>query len=329
MSACFHPAERLFSFCFGWPSAQLAMSVSQGTLTMSESKVSAEGRRRISRGRDSAFGRLARSSSNQDMTIAQTMKVLKERGLNVSQDPSQLPAWYMIDSRTSRHISKWDFTLVLALVVVALLTPFEVAFLPQAQGVNGLFWVNRVLDLIFAIDIVVVCFRIVAVTSHVEGMRWIVTPKELFQRYNKSGWFFIDTFTLIVSMMDIVTPLLSHGDAEVFRKFKVCAPTPPTQLHYSHAKFGESTSSRVSAPLSTLGTHPTHLGAGAARLAGGTPGAARQAPFRVTLSPGARDAAVGGPWLLKTQPNSPPSQCLIAPIEPPQCPTLTRSATAR
>ena len=213
------------------------MSVSQGTLTMSESKVSAEGRRRISRGRDSAFGRLARSSST-DMTIAQTMKVLKERGLNVSQDPSQLPAWYMIDSRTSRHISKWDFTLVLALVVVALLTPFEVAFLPQAQGVNGLFWVNRVLDLIFAIDIVVVCFRIVAVTSHVEGMRWIVTPKELFQRYNKSGWFFIDTFTLIVSMMDIVTPLLSHGDAEVFRKFKVCAPTPPTQLHYRHAKFG-------------------------------------------------------------------------------------------
>ena len=295
------------------------MSVSQGTLTMSESKVSAEGRRRISRGRDSAFGRLARSSST-DMTIAQTMKVLKERGLNVSQDPSQLPAWYMIDSRTSRHISKWDFTLVLALVVVALLTPFEVAFLPQAQGVNGLFWVNRVLDLIFAIDIVVVCFRIVAVTSHVEGMRWIVTPKELFQRYNKSGWFFIDTFTLIVSMMDIVTPLLSHGDAEVFRKFKVCAPTPPTQLHYSHAKFGESTSSRVSAPLSTLGTHPTHLGAGAARHAGGTPGAARQAPFRVTLSPGARDAAVGGPWLLKTQPNSPPSQCLISPIEPPPMP---------
>ena len=183
------------------------------------------------------------------MTIAQTMKVLKERGLNVSQDPSQLPAWFMIDSRTSRHISKWDFTLVLALVVVALLTPFEVAFLPQAQGVNGLFWVNRVLDLVFAIDIVVVCFRIVAVTSHVEGMRWIVTPKELFQRYNKSGWFFIDTFTLIVSMMDIVTPLLSHGDAEVFRKFKVCAlPRPPnsTTVMQSSGRARRP----VSAPLS-------------------------------------------------------------------------------
>lgn len=210
--------KTLNSFC----ATQLAMSVSQGTLTMSETKVQAEGRRRI-RGRDSAFGRLARSSST-DMTIAQTMKLLKERGLNVSMDPSQLPAWYMIDSRTSRHITKWDFTLVLALTVVAVLTPFEVAFLPQSQAIDGLFWMNRLLDLIFAVDIVVVCFRIVAITSHVEGMRWIVTPKELFQRYNRSGWFFIDTFTLIVSAMDIVTPLLSHGDSEVLRKFKVRAP---------------------------------------------------------------------------------------------------------
>ena len=223
------------------------MSVSQGNLTMSESKVSAEGRKRL-RGRDSALGRLARSSSA-DITIAQTMKLLKERGLNVSMDPSQLPAWYMIDSRTSMHISKWDCTLVMALVVVALLTPFEVAFLPQSQAVDGLFWVNRVLDLIFAVDIVVVCFRIVAITSHVEGMRWIVTPKELFQRYNRSGWFFIDSFTLIVSAMDILTPLLGQGDSEVPRKFKVCAlPRPPnsTTVMQSSGRARRP----VSAPLS-------------------------------------------------------------------------------
>ena len=160
------------------------------------------------------------------MSITKTMQLLKARGLNVALDASQLPAWYMIDSRSSKHITKWDFTLVLALVVVALLTPFEVAFLPQAQSVDGLFWVNRILDLVFAVDIVVVCFRIVAVTSHVEGMRWIVKPKELFIRYYKSGWFFIDLFTLIVSAMDIVTPLLNPEDAAVIRKFKVCAPQP-------------------------------------------------------------------------------------------------------
>ena len=225
------------------------MSVSQGNLTMSESKVSAEGRRRL-RGRDSALGRLARSSSA-DITISQTMKLLKERGLNVSMDPSQLPAWYMIDSRTSMHISKWDFTLVLALVVVALLTPFEVAFLPQSQAVDGLFCVNRVLDLIFAVDIVVVCFRIVAVTSHVEGMRWIVTPKELFQRYNRSGWFFIDSFTLIISAMDILTPLLSQGDSEVLRKFKVCAlPRPPNSTTVMQSSGRARARRPMSAPLS-------------------------------------------------------------------------------
>lgn len=210
--------------------------VSQGKLQQSETKLSA-----ASRLRNSGFGMLNRTGS--DMSIAQTMAVLKARGLNVALDPSQLPAWYMIDSRTSKHIPKWDFTLVVALVVVALLTPYEVAFLPPSQALDGLFWANRVIDLIFAVDIIVVCFRIVAVTSHVDGMRWIVTPKELFIRYCKSGWFFVDVFTLIVSAMDIVTPLLAAEDAGVIRKFKVCAPHPhppaqpqSPQLDYVHAK---------------------------------------------------------------------------------------------
>ena len=260
------------------------------------------------------------------MSITQTMQLLKARGLNVALDASQLPAWYMIDSRSSKHIIKWDFTLVLALVVVALVTPFEVAFLPQAQSLDGLFWVNRILDLIFAVDIVVVCFRIVAVTSHVDGMRWIVKPKDLFIRYYKSGWFCIDLFTLIVSVMDVITPLLNPEDAAVIRKFKVCAPNPhpPAQppppqldLHSCKARGSPTPPSRTSTPLSTLGTHPTHLGAGAARLPGGTPGAARQAPLRIARSPGVGDAAAGGPWLLKTHPpNSPPSPDLTQPQRP-------------
>ena len=215
--------------------------VSQGQAAQSETKVSAASRVRASGSGQAFRGMFNRSKS--ELSIVQTMQLLKSRGLNVALDSSQLPAWYMIDSRTSKHISKWDFTLVIALVVVALLTPFEVAFLPPAQAIDWLFWVNRVLDLVFTMDMVVICFRIVAVTSHVEGMRWIVKPKELFARYYKSGWFFVDLFTLIVSLMDVVTPLLNPEDASVIRKFKVCAPhphppaqPPPPQLDYMHAK---------------------------------------------------------------------------------------------
>lgn len=190
------------------------------------------------------------------MSISETIKLLKERGLNVSMEASQLPAWYMIDSRTSKHISKWDFTLVVALVVVALLTPFEVAFVPPPISLDWIFWTNRCLDLVFAVDMFVVCFRIVAVTSHVDGMRWIVQPKELFLRYCRSGWFFVDLFTLIVSAMDIVTPALSEEQGQVVRKFKARAPQThpsaqpsPPQLDYALQSSGFSISvSRNSTP---------------------------------------------------------------------------------
>lgn len=229
--------------------------VSQGQAAQSETKVSAASRVRAS-GSGQAFGGMFNRSKS-ELSIVQTIQLLKSRGLNVALDSSQLPAWYMIDSRTSKHISKWDFTLVIALVVVALLTPFEVAFLPPAQAIDWLFWVNRVLDLVFTMDMVVICFRIVAVTSHVEGMRWIVKPKELFARYYKSGWFFVDLFTLIVSLMDVVTPLLKPEDASVIRKFKVCAPHPhPPAQHLRPNSTTCMPSSRFSHPIK-LRQHPS------------------------------------------------------------------------
>lgn len=154
-----------------------------------------------------------------------TIKTLKARGIKVVED-NVTPEWYMIDSRTSRHIAKWDLTLVVALLFVAVLTPFEVAFLPPPQSIDWLFTMNRVIDVIFATDMVAVCFRTVSVNSHIEGLRWIKDPGELFQRYCKSGWFFVDLFTMIVSLMDIITPMLSGDDAKHVRKFKVSAVLP-------------------------------------------------------------------------------------------------------
>jgi hypothetical protein len=163
--------------------------------------------------------------SRSRVSMSQTIKLLKARGIAIVLS-NQTPEWYMIDARTSVHIAKWDLTLVLALLLVAILTPFEVAFLPPPLAVDWLFVMNRVLDVIFAVDMVVVCFRIVSVNSHIEGMRWIVEPRELFGRYCKSGWFFIDLFTLIVSAMDIIAPMLEGDGANSIRKLKVSAALP-------------------------------------------------------------------------------------------------------
>ena len=167
----------------------------------------------------------SRRKSRRKLSMSETIKTLKARGINVVHS-DQTPEWYMIDARTSVHIAKWDFTLVLALLLVAILTPFEVAFMPPPQAIDWLFVMNRVLDVIFAVDMVVVCFRITSVTSNIDGMRWIVEPGELFRRYCKSGWFFIDLFTLIVSAMDIVTPMLEGDGAKSVRKLKVGAALP-------------------------------------------------------------------------------------------------------
>ena len=105
----------------------------------------------------------SRRKSRRKLSMSETIKTLKARGINVVHS-DQTPEWYMIDARTSVHIAKWDFTLVLALLLVAILTPFEVAFMPPPQAIDWLFVMNRVLDVIFAVDMVVVCFRITSVT---------------------------------------------------------------------------------------------------------------------------------------------------------------------
>lgn len=72
--------------------------------------------------------------------------------------PKPLPAWnnkapwYVIDPRTSRYIGKWDVFTSVALIFVAFITPFEVALLEPTF--DTLFIMNRVVDLIFGIDMV-------------------------------------------------------------------------------------------------------------------------------------------------------------------------------
>ena len=46
--------------------------------------------------------------------------------------------WWVIDPRTSKAMGRWDIATVLALVFVALVTPFEVAFLDSPESASDL-----------------------------------------------------------------------------------------------------------------------------------------------------------------------------------------------
>lgn len=69
--------------------------------------------------------------------------------------------WWVIDPRISRWLSAWDIGCIFALVFVALVTPFEIAFLDSPRSgadiiirintVGWLFIVNRLVDAMFTV----------------------------------------------------------------------------------------------------------------------------------------------------------------------------------
>ena len=64
--------------------------------------------------------------------------------------------WWVIDPRVSSAIGWWDAVAGLALIFTAIVTPFEVAFLPPVDVTEGLhsplFLLNRLIYLIFITD---------------------------------------------------------------------------------------------------------------------------------------------------------------------------------
>ena len=58
----------------------------------------------------------------------------------------------LIDPRRSKFLQYWDILIAVALIYTSLVAPFEVGFLPAATEVSGLFVINRVVDVLFFID---------------------------------------------------------------------------------------------------------------------------------------------------------------------------------
>ena len=113
----------------------------------------------------------------------------------------------LVDPRTSKHLPTWDGVTTLAIMFTAFVTPYEVSFLPSATSADdGLFLVNRFIDLIFIVDMLL-AFRLIYST----GDAWIVEPRRIATNYLR-GWFAIDIVSVGVSSVDILA-IMSASDS--------------------------------------------------------------------------------------------------------------------
>ena len=63
---------------------------------------------------------------------------------------------YLIDPRKHHWMAKWDLLVVFALMFTAIVTPLEVVFLDEGFYLSTLWVLNRVIDLTFTIDILII-----------------------------------------------------------------------------------------------------------------------------------------------------------------------------
>lgn len=120
--------------------------------------------------------------------------------------------WCLVDPRSSQFMGYWDIIGLFALIFTALVTPFEISFLePSVNASAPLFIINRIIDGIFLIDLVLQYFLVYEDESVADASeRWVTDRGRIFWHYT-TGWFSIDLVACAVSGFDFV----GLGDVEM------------------------------------------------------------------------------------------------------------------
>ena len=133
-------------------------------------------------------------------------------------DPFWNKTWGVVNPRHGL-IQAWDLNTLVLLVFTCIVTPYEIAFLDGAKGVNVeiLFYVNQYINVIFVIDMVLVFFL------PFEGGNgcWVTNKSELALAYFRR-MFVVDAISVIP--FDVVAALQDEddlGDLKFFRVLKL------------------------------------------------------------------------------------------------------------
>ena len=182
--------------------------------------------------------------------------------------------WFLIDPRHSLTMKVWDVVTCTALLFTAVITPYEVGFLPPPESsTEVLFILNRMIDIVFLIDIGIHFILMYPATDSDQSVIWVQSPKRIMLHYLKT-WFLIDTISSLVSITDIVAVYEQDASGS-------CSPSPSPPL-----------STLAPTPISPLHTRPRRWrlwrhrrdpGPGFVWNTGGTRKGCRKAPCRIFL----------------------------------------------
>ena len=148
-------------------------------------------------------------------------KVVNDNGTLVPRDAAaasfvtkRARPFMLIDPRHSKFAQNWDVCTMAALVFTALITPFEVSFLSSPANwdeawVNPLFLVNRLVDVIFTLDLILQFFLMYPETDAASGVRWVESRRQIASHYFKS-WFALDFFSILLVIIDFIS--VDSGD---------------------------------------------------------------------------------------------------------------------
>lgn len=118
-----------------------------------------------------------------------------------------------------RFLRRWDFVLMIAMAFVATATPFEVAFVTSTAPASALFITNRIIDVIFVVDIVL-NFFIPYRQSAKQGGRWVYNSESIAKHYLK-GWFPLDAITAVPVELLLSSTEISVAGANAARMIRL------------------------------------------------------------------------------------------------------------
>ena len=101
----------------------------------------------------------------------------------------------IIDPRKHTWIQSWDLLLFAAIVFTAIITPIEVAFFSsEGRHITTLWWINRLIDMLFVADIFIV-LSLAYQENLNNGGYWVYNRYVIMCRYAK-GWLLVDILSV-------------------------------------------------------------------------------------------------------------------------------------
>jgi len=121
---------------------------------------------------------------------------------------------WLIDPRNA-FMRRWDMLTLVLLAFTAIVTPYEVAYLGKASIKSVLFWINRLVDFIFYVDLVM-NFNLI---YYSERENIYVTDRRRIVLHYLTGFFIIDAVSVLP--FEIVSVAGGSGSLDKFKVLRV------------------------------------------------------------------------------------------------------------